>query len=61
MDKTFSVTNITTNNTRFNLTGLMEDATYCITLVAVNAVGKSDSVMLFNGEKHTACHGKIQF
>ena len=63
MDKnfTFNMTNITTNNTHYNLTGLVEDATYYISLVAVNAVGKSDSVILFNGEKHTAGHGKIQF
>ena len=48
MDKTFtcSVTNITTNNTHYNLTELVEDATYYITLVAVNAVGKSQSVEL---------------
>ena len=59
MDKNFSlnVTNITANNTHYNLTGLVEDATYYITLVAVNAVGKSQSVILFNGDKH----GKIQF
>ena len=58
MDKNFisNVTNITTNNTHYNLTGLVEDATYYITLVAVNAVGKSQSV-LFNGDKH----GKIKF
>ena len=37
------MTNIT-NNTHYNLTGLVEDATYCIKLVAVNAVGKSNSV-----------------
>ena len=45
MDKTFtcSVTNITTNNTHYNLTGVVKDATYYITLVAVNAVGKSKS------------------
>ena len=43
MDKTFTlnVTNITTNNTHYNLTGIVEDATYYITLVAWNAVGKS--------------------
>ena len=54
MDKTYTsnVTNITTNNTHYNLTGLVEDATYYITLVAVNAVGKSQSVKLFNNEKH---------
>ena len=48
MDKTFtcSVTNITTNNTHYNLTELVEDATYYITLVAMNAVGKSQSVEL---------------
>ena len=42
MDKTFtcSVTNITTNSTHYNLTE-KKDATYYITLVAVNAVGKS--------------------
>ena len=64
MDKNFTlnVTNITTNNTHYNLTGFVEDATYYISLVTVNAVGKSDSVIiLFNGEKHTAGHGKIQF
>ena len=61
MNKNFSVTNITTNNTHYNLTGLVEDAIYCITLVAVNAVGKSHSVILFNGEKHTPSHGKLQF
>ena len=46
MDKTCtcSVTNITTNNTHYNLTELVEDATYYITLVAVNAVGKSNFV-----------------
>ena len=46
MDKTFTlnVTNITTNNTHYNLTGLVEDATYYITLVAVNAVKKSKFV-----------------
>ena len=38
--------NIKTNNTHFNLTGLVEDATYYITLVAVNAIGKSQSVEL---------------
>ena len=53
---TLNVANITTNNTHYNLT---EDATYCITLVAVNAIGKSQSVILFNDEKHTAGHGKI--
>ena len=44
MDKTctYSVTNITTNNTRYNLTVFVEDATYYIKFVAVNAVGKSD-------------------
>ena len=59
MDKNFisNVTNITTNNTHYNVTGLVEDATYYITLVAVNAVGKSQSVILFNGDKH----GKIHF
>ena len=43
MDKNFTsnVTNITTNNTHYNLTELVEDATYYIILVAVNAVGKS--------------------
>ena len=43
MDKTCtcSVTNITTNNTRYNLTELLEYTTLYITLVAVNAVGKS--------------------
>ena len=48
MDKifTFNVTNITTNNTHFKLTELVEDATYYITLVAVNAVGKSHSVTI---------------
>ena len=48
MDKTFtcSVTYITTSNTHYNLTELVEDATYYITLVAVNAVGKSQSVEL---------------
>ena len=64
MDKNFTlnVTNITTNNTHYNLTGLVEDATYYISLVTVNAVGKSNSVIIrFNGEKHTAGHGKIQF
>ena len=44
MDKTCSVTNITTNNTRYNLTELVEDATYYITLVAINAAGKSNFV-----------------
>ena len=46
MDKTYTsnVTNITTNNTHLNLTVFVEDATYYITLVAVNAVGKSQSV-----------------
>ena len=54
MDKncTCSVTNITTNNTHYNLTGLVEDATYYITLVAMNAVGKSLSVeLVLNGNK----------
>ena len=48
MDKTCtcSVTNITTNNTHYNLTELMEDATYYMTLVAVNAFRKSQSVKL---------------
>ena len=48
MDKTFTVnvTNITTNNTHYNLKVFVEDATYYITLVAVNAVGKSQSVEL---------------
>ena len=48
MDKTCtcSVTEITTNNTHYKLTELVEDATYYITLVAVNAVGKSQSVEL---------------
>ena len=48
MDKTFTVnvTNITTNKTHYNLTELVEDATYYITLVAVNAVGKSQSVTI---------------
>ena len=43
MDKTCtcSVTNITTNNTHYNLTELEEYTTLYITLVAVNAVGKS--------------------
>ena len=47
MDKTCTcnVTSITTNNTRYNLTGLVEDDTYYITLVAVNAVGKSKSAV----------------
>ena len=38
------MTNITTNNTHYKLTELVEDATYYITLVAMNAVGKSQSV-----------------
>ena len=48
MDKTFTVnvTNITTNNTHYNLKVFVEDATYYITLVAVNAVGKSQSVTI---------------
>ena len=46
MDKTCNVTNITTNNTHYKLTGLVEDATYYIKLVAVNTVGKSQSVEL---------------
>ena len=48
MDKTctFNVTIITTNNTHYKLTGLVEDASYCITLVALNAFGKSQSVEL---------------
>ena len=46
MGKTSSVTTITINNTHFNLRELVEDATYYITLVAVNAVGKSQSVEL---------------
>ena len=58
MDKNFTlnVTNITANNTHYNLTGLVEDATYYIKLVAVNAVGKSQSVhehvKVFNSDKH---------
>ena len=46
MDKTFTsnVTNITTSKTHYNLTQLVEDATYYIKLVAVNAVGKSKFV-----------------
>ena len=43
---TCSVTNIKTNNTHLNLRELVEDATYYITLVAVNAIGKSQSVEL---------------
>ena len=56
MDKTctFNVTNITTNNTHYKLTKLMEDATYYITLVAVNAVGKSQSVELDNESEQVA-------
>ena len=48
MDKTFtcSVTKITTYNTHYKLTELVEDATYYIKLVAVNAVGKSHSVTI---------------
>ena len=48
MDKTCtcSVTNITTNNTHYNLRGFVEDATYYITLVALNAAGKSNFVEL---------------
>ena len=48
MDKTFTynVTNITTNKTHYNLTELVEDASYYIKLVAVNVVGKSQSVEL---------------
>ena len=48
MDKTFTcnVTNITTNNTHYKLKKIVEDATYYITLVAKNAVGKSHSVMI---------------
>ena len=55
MDKTCtcSVTNITTNNTHYNLTGLVEDATYYITLVAVNAVGKSDFVELTSANRES--------
>ena len=45
MDKNFSVTNITTNNTRYNLTGLVKDDTYYIKLEVVNAVGKSKSAV----------------
>ena len=43
MDKTgtCSVTNITTNKTHYNLTEFVEYTTLYITLVAVNAVGKS--------------------
>ena len=43
MDKNFisNVTNITTNKTHYNLTELVEYTTLYITLVAVNAVGKS--------------------
>ena len=43
MDKNFTinVTNITTNNTHYNLTELVEYTALYITLVAVNAVGKS--------------------
>ena len=56
MDKTctFNVTNITTNNTHYKLTKLMEDATYYMTLVAVNAVGKSQSVELDNESEQVA-------
>ena len=48
MDKTFicNVTNIKTNNTHYKLKKIVEDATYYITLVAKNAVGKSHSVMI---------------
>ena len=52
---TISGTVLTQNNlTHYNLTGLVEDATYYITLAAVNAVGKSQSVhvKVFNSDKH---------
>ena len=54
MDKTYTsnVTNITTNNTHYKLTELVEDATYYITLVAVNAVGQSQSVHVEVFNKH---------
>ena len=52
MDKTCpcNVTNITTNNTHYKLTGLVKDATYNITLVTVNAVGKFDFVEVLNSD-----------
>ena len=53
MDKTCNVTNITTNYTHYNLTRLVEVVTYYITLVAVNAVGKSDFVELTSANRES--------
>ena len=47
---TLNVANITTNNTHYNF--FVDGATYYITLVAVNAVGKSQSVHLEVFNKH---------
>ena len=55
MDKTCtcSVTNITTNKTHYNLTELLEYTILYITLVAVNAVGKSDFVELTSANRES--------
>ena len=57
MDKNFmsNVTNITTNKTHYNLTELVEYTTLYITLVAVNAVGKSDFVELTSANRESEC------